>query len=154
MHAASGLGATRGELFRSLALATAWQESCWRQYVEREGKLVPLRSSTGDVGVMQVNERVWRGFYALQGLRWDVSYNARAGDEILLHYLQDFALPRAPRAGAVELARATYAMYNGGPAAARRWRETSAPAADAGFAEKLAAIRAGREVDVERCYTG
>ena len=91
---------------------------------------------------------------ALQGLRWDVAYNARAGDEILVHYLEDFALPRAPRASAVELARSSYAMYNGGPAAARRWRDASPPAADAGFAEKLDAIRAGREADIERCYTG
>ena len=153
VHAQSELGTERGELARSMALAAAWQESCWRQYVRRAGQLVPLRSSTGDVGVMQVNERVWRGFYSRQGLRWDVAYNARAGDEILFHYLRDFALPRAPRADAAALARATYAMYNGGPDAGRRWRE-AATRADTGFAEKLDAIRLGRESDVESCYTG
>jgi hypothetical protein len=156
VHAGSDLGPERRALFRSLALAAAWQESCWRQYVRSGAKLVPLRSTTGDVGIMQVNERVWRGFYALQGLRWDVAYNARAGDEILLRYLEDFAIPRQPK-GADDLealARATYAMYNGGPSAARRWRAAKAVEADVGFAEKLGAIRAGRESKVESCYTG
>ena len=44
-------------------------------------------------------------------------------------------------------------MYNGGPDAGRRWRE-AATRADTGFAEKLDAIRLGRESDVESCYTG
>jgi hypothetical protein len=156
VHRGSDLGAKRSELFRSLALAAAWQESCWRQYVRRGGKLSPLRSTTGDVGIMQVNERVWRGFYSQQGLRWDVAYNARAGDEILLHYLRDFAIARDAKGaqGDEALARASYAMYNGGPSAARRWRSDAAPQADAAFAEKLRAIRAGRESAVERCYTG
>jgi hypothetical protein len=34
------------DLDRQLVLATAWQESCRRQYVVRQRKLVPLRSTT------------------------------------------------------------------------------------------------------------
>ena len=57
-------------LYKKLVLTTAWQESCWRQYVVTNNKIVPLRSSTGDVGLMQINEKVWRGFYDIHKLRW------------------------------------------------------------------------------------
>ena len=158
--AGDSLGRPYQGLFPALLLATGWQESCWRQYVRRGGKLVPLRSPAGAVGIMQVNERVWRGFYDASGLRSDVSYNARAGGEILLHYLEDFAIARREdrAGGALALARSTYAMYNGGPGQMRRWREPGTPASlraiDASFLEKYKALRAGDETALERCYTG
>ena len=31
------------ELFRRLVLATAWQESCWRQFINKSGKRWPIR---------------------------------------------------------------------------------------------------------------
>ncbi len=65
------------ELYEKLVLATAWQESCWRQFVVINKRIEPLRSSSGDIGLMQVNERVWRGFYDLQKLRWDINYNSQ-----------------------------------------------------------------------------
>lgn len=160
VHAQSGLGAQYGDLYTALFLAAGWQESCWRQFVVRGGRLVPLRSATGDVGILQVNERVWRGFYDLDGLRHDVAYNARAGGEILLHYLRDFALARGEerRGGREALARSTYAMYNGGPAARGRWRDAKAPTAlralDAAFLLKYKAMRADDEAALEDCYTG
>ena len=40
------------------------------------------RTATGDLGVMQVNKHVWRGFYDIDRLKWDVLYNAGAGCEI------------------------------------------------------------------------
>ena len=49
-------------VFRKLLLATAWQESCWRQYIVKKRKIVPLISGTGDIGMLQINEKVWRGF--------------------------------------------------------------------------------------------
>src|SRR5439155_1108246 len=52
-------------LYRALVPAGAWQESCWRQFVERDGKVTYLLSKSGDVGIMQVNRRVWRGFFDL-----------------------------------------------------------------------------------------
>jgi hypothetical protein len=160
-HAARGLPADARELFRALVLATAWQESCWRQVVRRGGRVVPLRSAAGAVGLMQVSERVWRGFYAVDGLRHDPAYNARAGSEILAHYLADFALPEVER-GRLErgepLARATYAMYHGGPAQRERWRSRGTRPAlraiDTAFHEKLRAIRAGDDLAVARCYAG
>src|SRR5262249_22092393 len=94
VNGASDLAPPYREVHQALVLATGWQESCWRQYVVRDEKLVPLRSRTGDVGLMQVNERVWRGFYAQGALRWNVGYNVRAGSEILLHYLRDGALAK------------------------------------------------------------
>jgi hypothetical protein len=160
VQAESGLAPPYRDFYTALLLAAGWQESCWRQFVERGGKLVPLRSPTGDVGILQVNERVWRGFYERDGLRSDVAYNARAGGEILLHYLRDFALARGEerRGGREALASSTYAMYNGGPAARSRWRDANAPAAlralDAAFLLKYKAMRAEDETALEDCYTG
>ncbi|MEQ8663995.1 MAG: transglycosylase SLT domain-containing protein, partial [Gammaproteobacteria bacterium] len=105
-------------LYRRLVRATAWQESCWRQYVEKGGEVRPLRSQAGSVGLMQVNKHVWRGIYDLERLEQDVAYNASAGNEILVHYLVDYAIRKGEHevSGDVDaLARATYAAYNGGP---------------------------------------
>jgi len=161
VRASSGLPASRSESFRDLLLAAAWQESCWRQYVRRGERLVPLRSRQGDVGLMQVNERVWRGFYAVEGLRWDVGYNARAGSEILLHYLRDYAIARGEEAagGPDALARASYAAYHGGPSHLRRYRQPKQwrPAlvtVDRAFHTKLREVTAGRELGVRECFAG
>ena len=49
-------------LFESIVLATGWQESCFRQFIIKNNKIVFLRSYNGtSVGLMQINERVWRG---------------------------------------------------------------------------------------------
>lgn len=146
------------ELFRKLVLATAWQESCWRQYVVEGDQLVPLRSSTGDVGLMQINERVWRGFYDLQRLRWDIDYNSRAGAEVLLDYLVKYAIRRNEHqhAGGVEnLARASYSAYNGGPSQASRYRSANASPyqrkVDAAFWKKFQRIDADHPSGIARC---
>ncbi len=145
-------------IFVPLVLATAWQESCWRQWVRRDGRVEPLRSGVGAVGLMQVHERVWRGFYEPRLLRDDIGYNATAGAEILLHYLRDYAVVRAEdaeRRRPEALARATYAMYNGGPAHRLRWRaaggRASLRAIDAAFLEKYRAMRRGGDEGVARC---
>ncbi|HLK10723.1 MAG TPA: lytic transglycosylase domain-containing protein, partial [Candidatus Binatia bacterium] len=111
-----GIAADLGAIHRRLVPATAWQESCWRQFVRARGRIVPLKSAVGSVGIMQVNVHVWRGLYAPRGLHWDVAYNARAGAEILLYYLRDAAHGGRD---APSLVRATYAMYNAGPQARR-----------------------------------
>jgi hypothetical protein len=105
-------------LYRHLVYATAWQESCWRQFITSGGKLRPILSyNQTSVGLMQINERVWRGIYQTEALRWDTRYNIRAGCEILDLYLRRYALRRAEGRDLDEdgLARAAYAMYNGGP---------------------------------------
>src|SRR5206468_12739520 len=64
------------ELFTHLVKATAWQESCWRQFVRRGERVTFLGSATGDVGLMQINARIWRGFFSVDKLRWNAAYNA------------------------------------------------------------------------------
>jgi hypothetical protein len=148
------------ELYRHLLLATAWQESCWRQFTRRGDGITYLRSRAGAVGLMQVNERVWRGLYDLDGLRWDIRYNGRAGAEILRRYLEDHALASATgaRVRAGHVARIAYAVYNGGPGVLARLgdlaRRPPARRVDQLFWRKFEAVRGGREMEVARCIVG
>ncbi len=102
-------------VFPVLSFAVAWQESCWRQFVKDGGKLKPLTSKVGATGIMQVNPRIWRGFYDVRSLHGDIGYNAAAGDEILLHYLVDYVTAEGEHGSIDRLVQATYAVYNGGP---------------------------------------
>jgi soluble lytic murein transglycosylase-like protein len=146
-------------LFQKLVLATAWQESCWRQYIVNEdGKIAPLLSSSGDVGLMQMNERVWRGFYDLQKLRWDITYNSNAGAEVLLDYLIKYAIKRGEQrqpGGIDNLARATYSAYNGGPGKASRYRRSDASSyskkVDTAFWKKYQRINQDHQSGIARC---
>ena len=146
-------------LYRHLVLATAWQESCWRQFIRKGDTVAPLKSSGGSVGLMQINQQVWRGIYDPRGLLGDIAYNGRAGCEILLHYLRDFAIGKGEQhkpGGDDNLARATYAAYNGGPSQLSRYRlpetKQSLKKIDALWWQKYQAVRAGREMDVATCY--
>lgn len=145
-------------LYQQLVMATGWQESCWRQYVVRQNKIVPLRSNTGDIGLMQLNEKVWRGFYDVQKLRWDIAYNIHAGTEVLLNYLVRYALKQnehKQRGGLDNLARATYSAYNGGPSQVSRYRDPAAVSAhkkiDSAFWEKYRSVKQGKELRVAQC---
>ncbi len=147
------------DLYRYLVLATAWQESCWRQFVRTGDKIAPLTSSGGSVGLMQINQQVWRGIYDQKGLLGDIAYNGRAGCEILLHYLRDFAIGKGEHrkpGGDDNLARATYAAYNGGPSQLSRYRlpdtTPSLKKIDALWWQKYQAVREGREMEVLTCY--
>ena len=148
-------------IFRKLVLATAWQESCWRQYVVKKQNVEPLRSGTGDVGLMQMNETVWRGFYDIRKLRWDIAYNSRAGAEVLLNYLVKHALKKREhtRSGGLDnLARASYSAYNGGPGQVSRYRNPGAAPShkkvDVAFWKKYQQVKAGNERNVARCLGG
>ncbi len=110
------------EVFRHIIYATAWQESCFRQFIEKQGAVTYIRSyNNTSVGMMQINERVWRGLYDPRHLKWDIAYNARAGVEIVEEYMTRYAQPRMKKldpADALDvdgLAGAVYAMYNSGP---------------------------------------
>lgn len=149
------------DLYRTLVLAAAWQESCWRQFVAQNDKRVPMQSGSGDIGMMQINPRVWRGFYDLHGLRWDIVYNARAGADILAHHLINYAISKGEHraTGSVDsLARATYAAYNGGPRQFDRYRRAGVAAQekkiDTLFFEKYRAIRSDGQLAVTACYGG
>lgn len=146
-------------LYQNLVFATAWQESCWRQFIRKGKKVTPLSSVTGDVGLMQVNQRVWRGVYDVKGLVGDIEYNTRAGTEILLNYLSRYAIRRGEHkqpGGVSNLARASYAAYNGGPRHLTRYRSAKPNPAlkkvDELFWQKYSAVSSGREMDVLQCY--
>jgi hypothetical protein len=146
-------------IFRPLVLSTAWKETCWRQFVRQSGRVVPIESSAGAVGIMQVLARVWRGFYDAEALRRDIAYNARAGTEILRHYLVDYAIRKNEhkKGGSIDaLARATYAAYNGGPSHLSRYRSRtparSLGAIDAEFWRIYQQVKSGDELGVRACY--
>jgi len=139
-----------------LVKTTAWQESCWRQFEIRKQRVMFLESASGDIGLMQVNKYVWRGFYSLPRLKWDIVYNASAGTGILERLLlnapnRSGGSPTDQRA----LARSVYSAYNGGPAAYGRWvhhgGNADARAADEGFAEKIGPMQQGQSFDILSC---
>jgi hypothetical protein len=149
------------DVFRKLVITAAWQESCWRQFAVEKDRRVPLRSGSGDLGMMQINPRVWRGFYDQHGLQWDIVYNARAGADILEHYMIKYAVRHGEHktSGKVEnLARSAYAAYNGGPRQYDRYRRKDAPAhgkqVDTLFYEKFRAVNTGDDLAVKACYRG
>lgn len=156
------LAPAESDLYRKLLPATAWQESCWRQFLRRDGSVTYLRSSRGSVGMLQVNERVWRGFYEVERLRWNIGYNSRAGADILLRYLKlsierqgEIASEAVP-----QRARAIYALYNGGPGQYRRYLEPASRGKalvrviDQLFGEKFDSAGDDLESKVARCLTG
>jgi hypothetical protein len=141
-------------VYRHLVPSVAWQESCWRQFVEKGGQVVPLISSTGDIGIMQVNRRVWRGFFDVEKLKWDAVYNGGAGAEILVQLLDRYGAKEGD--GLLDnAARATYAAYNGGPSAYRRYRSGKASALaraiDTDFFEKYRQVATGAAGDRVLC---
>lgn len=149
------------DVYRKLVLTTAWKESCWRQFLRSKGRVTYIKSAVGASGMMQVFEKVWRGLYDVQGLRWDIAYNARAGAEILLHYIRDYAIAKKEdqQPGGIDnLARATYAVYNGGPGHRSRYRrkdtKPSLKKIDELFWEKYRVVSAGQELDVGKCLVG
>ena len=141
-------------LYKNLVLSAAWQESCWRQFILVDGRVRWLESSTGDIGLMQVNKRVWRGFYNIDRLKWDVLYNAGAGSEILGR-MMDAAVSSGGRTPSGDsLARSAYAAYNGGPGALHRWLRHEPPeqrAIDNAFWQKYQAVKSGQSIDIMSC---
>jgi len=161
INAQGGIGPAHQPLFERLVLATAWQESCFRQFLNKNNKLSYLRSwNNTSVGLMQINERVWRGIYNVDGLRWDPRYNIRAGGEILQTYLTRFALKKGQGASQDDegIARATYAVYNAGPASLKafweRHRQGTYTKADALFGEKYGWAKNGDFEKVRLCLFG
>jgi hypothetical protein len=146
-------------IYDTLLLATAWQESCWRQYIRSAGEVQVIQSTAGSVGMMQVNKHVWRGVYDLSTLTEDIGYNARAGNEILVHYLVDYAIRKGEheRTGdANDLARAAYTTYNGGPAHLGRYRRADTSESlrhiDNAFWQKYQAVQQLGAAAVKQCY--
>jgi septal ring-binding cell division protein DamX len=157
----SSIAQEYAHIYRKLMLATAWQESCWRQYIVQNRKIVPLISTSGDIGMLQINEKVWRGFYSPSKLRWDITYNARTGSEILFKFMVNYALKQQEHKHGSDLsnlARATYSAYNGGPSQVSRYRKNDVSAAhkkiDTAFWEKYQQVNQGQELAVAQCFGG
>lgn len=150
------------DMYHSMIIAMAWQESCFRQFVEKNHQLVYLLSyNNTSVGLMQVNERVWRGLYDIQELRWNIKYNAAAGSEIAALYLRKYALRDksvAKNLNQSTLASLVYAMYNGGPGQYRAFRKRLAKgkllSSDVLFKEKYSWVISGQREKMSRCLKG
>ncbi|HEV3010802.1 MAG TPA: lytic transglycosylase domain-containing protein [Burkholderiales bacterium] len=152
----ANLAPAHARIYRHMVPTTALIESCWRQYVVRAGKVSYLRSGSGSVGIMQINQIVWRGFYAVERLRWDTAYNARAGAQILMRYLKDYAIPYAARSSdANDIPRAAYAVYNAGPRAVGRFNKNPPHPREARVDGKLwtlyQGIASGGQADLKTC---
>lgn len=139
--------------------ATAWKESCWRQFVNSNGEPQVLRSAGGAVGMMQINGRVWRKVYDLDRLVDEVDYNVNAGIDILTHYMIDYAIRKGEHeqpGGEDNLVKATYAAYNGGPGHLARYRSENTPAQlqaiDYEFWRHYTIIKEDKWPDISSCY--
>jgi hypothetical protein len=154
-----GLSEDVRKSFVNLVKAAAWQESCWRQFIAPDGRVTFMRSSNNtSVGMMQINERVWRGIYNPGSLRWNTLYNIKAGTEILHQYLTRYALDRQGGGRALApdlLAQAVYAMYNAGPGQMDHFLKRQARKApnlhDRLFGEKYDWVRGEQWEKIDRC---
>lgn len=151
------------DFFRVLVASAAWQESCFRQFEVKRGKITYILSYNGtSVGLMQVNVRVWRGIYDLGHLRWDIKYNAMAGCEIFGLYLRRYALRSLKKAdlsvGEDLLARLVYALYNGGPDQLKKFLRRKKTGryylSDRLFFEKYNWVKESQWDQAEKCLTG
>ncbi|HWA37794.1 MAG TPA: lytic transglycosylase domain-containing protein [Burkholderiales bacterium] len=150
------LPAPHAKTYAYLIPTTALIESCWKHYVVRGGKATFLRSQSSSVGIMQINQRVWRGFYDVHRLRWDPAYNIEAGAQILMRYVKDYAIPYATKTGNPQhVPRAAYAVYNAGPRAVGRFAKQPPHPREARVDEKLwtlyQGISSGGQVDLKTC---
>ena len=145
-------------VFTNLVRATALKESCWKQFVRAKDKISYLRSPVGSIGLMQINPFVWRGFYNLNQLKWNVQYNLEAGAEILIHYWLRYAMKAEKNSHIDNIARSAYSIYNAGPGAAGRYRKKNSSSrekkVDNLFWEIYQGFKANDEVDLLRCRVG
>lgn len=153
------------DLFYLIADAVAWQESCFRQFKEEKGVIGYLRSyNNTSVGLMQINERVWRGIYDAEKLRWNIRYNMAAGCEIIDQYLQENVLEKMKEKNYPLLqnkdnvARTLYALYNGGPGEFSKFQDRMAKKkfyeSDELFNEKYLWVKDGKFENAGICLVG
>lgn len=152
----AGLESPYNTIYQNLVPATALMESCWRQYARKGDRIVFLCSKSGSIGMMQVNQHVWRGFYSIDRLKWDLVYNIQSGTQILMHYFKDYGLKVADKTrNPAYAARSAYSAYNAGPQAARRFFKNSATAREKKVDKRLwsyfQSIVAGGSVNLAAC---
>jgi len=98
-----------------IGLAIAWTESGWNQF-NSDGS--PLGSSTGDWGIMQINESAHPG--AFPGVKEDWKANVRYG---VNYAFEKFVKAKNTYQSTHDIARATYSAYNTGSDYSR-WEDT------------------------------
>ncbi len=101
-----------------LLMATGWTESQWSQWNSAGTVLI----GGHDYGLMQINKDTWSGTYDWDELSSDVRVNIHAGATIL-KWSYDYAASKGYTGD--DLAKAAYAVYNGGPDAVHRPWDTS-----------------------------
>ena len=135
----------------------------FRQFIIDNKKLTYIRSyNNSSVGMMQINERVWRGIYNIEHLRWDITYNVAAGIDILNLYLRKYALPKLKSFKGKDVldndgvAYSLYAMYNEGPGGFSRYvkRRSSGKYSDIDnhFKEKYTWVKSSQWGRVRDCF--
>ena len=153
------------DLFYLIVDAVAWQESCFRQFKQNRGVIEYLRSyNNTSVGLMQINEKVWRVMYDPEKLRWNIRYNMAAGCEIVDLYLQKYILKKITEKSYPVLenkdnvARMLYALYNGGPGEFSKFLERTAKkkfySSDDLFNEKYLWVKNGQWEKASICLVG
>ncbi|MBU0662982.1 MAG: transglycosylase SLT domain-containing protein [Proteobacteria bacterium] len=143
-------------IYQHLIPATAMIESCWQQFTRKDDKIITLRSPAGGIGIMQINQHVWRGFYDIERLQRDVTYNIQAGNQIMMRYFQQYGIQIAKEKNNPHLAaRAAYATYNAGPRASRRFLKAEASVRQKRVDEHLwdlyQKVSAGGSADLQNC---
>ena len=152
----AGLEPRYAKIYQHLVPATAMIESCWKQFARKGDKIIALRSQAGGIGIMQINQHVWRGFYNMERLQGDVAYNIQAGNQILMRYFQQHGIKVAKENKNVDYAaRAAYAAYNAGPRASRRFMKADASARQKRVDDHLwnlyQKVAAGGSADLSKC---
>jgi len=153
------------DFFHLIIPAVAWQESCLRQFELNNGEIEYLRSyNNTSVGVMQVNERVWRGLYDPEKLRWNIRYNIEAGCEIADLYLNRYVFKKLKEKklplfeNKDNIARILYALYNGGPGEFSKFLKRSAKEkfylSDKLFYEKYLWVKTSQWENADICLVG
>ena len=149
-------------IYQRVVLSTAWQESCFRHFKIKKKRLTYLRSYNGtSVGLMQINERVWRGIYNRDHLRWNIKYNILAGCEIIELYFMKYVLRKMDQIKPftkAKLAGLIYAMYNGGPGQfkkfLKRCKKNSLYTSDRLFIEKYTWVINSQWDNINKCLIG
>ena len=107
---------------------------------------------------MQINERVWRGIYHMNHLRWNIRYNMMAGCEILDLYIQRYALRKIDQINPFtdsKFVGVIYAMYNGGPGQFKKFlkrdRDQNAYRSDTLFKEKYSWVTSDQWDNITKC---